>query len=416
MTSDRFLQLEDRIFTEWRLRGYGSIVIFTSLFLGWILFEGRWPILADGRPYCVDFGLFWLSGKFAAAGHAAMIFDFSGAWSDAQSAFYGPLVSDGLPGPGCYYRQPFYYPPPYLFFTYPLSFMSYETAFAAWLGALFLLYQIVVYAIVPRRTALIVAAAPVFLMATNLLTGQNGFISTALIGLSLVSMERRPCISGVFLGLLTYKPHLGLLFPIALLASRNWRVLVSATATAVVFGVLATAAFGHEGWISFIHGLTSRSSGLGVAPGHELAVQSVFGLLHWAGADQWFAWSVQLAVSAIVVLGTWMLWASKSVPYNLKAAALCAGTCLVSPYVMPYDLAILSISVAFLVKEALARGFLPGERSAIFICWVLFFFELADIGPVICAVLLSLIARRMSSEEKSSTGRNPVRLMPVVYQ
>jgi hypothetical protein len=32
-------------------------------------------------------------------------------------------------------------------------------------------------------------------------------------------MERRPIFAGVLLGPLTYKPHLGLLFPIALVAA-----------------------------------------------------------------------------------------------------------------------------------------------------------------------------------------------------
>jgi len=40
-------------------------------------------------------------------------------------------------------------------------------------------------------------------------------------------MEGRPWVSGIFLGLLTYKPQLGVLFPLALLASRSWRALGS---------------------------------------------------------------------------------------------------------------------------------------------------------------------------------------------
>ena len=37
-------------------------------------------------------------------------------------------------------------------------------------------------------------------------------------------MERRPRLSGVLLGLLTFKPQIGILFPFALFVSRKWRV------------------------------------------------------------------------------------------------------------------------------------------------------------------------------------------------
>jgi hypothetical protein len=394
MIGDKVLHIEDQVFAEWRLSAYGSTVIFLSLVLAWILFRPHWPIEANGYPYCVDFGLFWLSGKLTAAGHAAQIFDFP-VWSKVQEVFSGPLVSEESKLPGCHNWQPFYYPPTYLVFTYLLGLMPYVTAFMSWLVALLFLYQATIYAIIPRRTALIISATPVFVIFTNVFTGQNGFITAGLLGLSLVLMERRPWISGILLGLLTYKPHFGVLFPIALLASRNWRVLRSAAVTAVVFGVLATLAFGNEGWFSFIHGLTNRTPGLSVPNGHELAVESVFGFAYWTSATPWFAWSVQLAVSAAVALGIWMLWASELVSYNLKAAACCAGSCLVSPYVMPYDLAIVSVSAAFFVREGLTRGFLPGERMALLMCWLLFFFIVADIGPVIYAILLFLVARRI---------------------
>ncbi len=68
-----------------------------------------------------------------------------------------------------------------------------------------------------------------FAVAVNVDFAHNAFITAALIGFSLVFLERRPWLSGIFLGLLTYKPHIGVLFPLALLASRNWRALASAT-------------------------------------------------------------------------------------------------------------------------------------------------------------------------------------------
>ena len=49
----------------------------------------------------------------------------------------------------------------------------------------------------------------------NITAGQNGFLTAALYRRHLLGLlERRPALAGICLGLLTYKPHFGLLFPI----------------------------------------------------------------------------------------------------------------------------------------------------------------------------------------------------------
>ena len=60
-------------------------------------------------------------------------------------------------------------------------------------------------------------------MFNNTLVGQNGFLTAALIGGTLYLMPVRPVLAGICLGLLTYKPQYGLLFPIVLVAAGHWR-------------------------------------------------------------------------------------------------------------------------------------------------------------------------------------------------
>ena len=55
----------------------------------------------------------------------------------------------------------------------------------------------------------------------NLFHGQNGFLNAALLGAALLALDRRPVVAGILFGLLSYKPHLGLLVPLALLAGRG---------------------------------------------------------------------------------------------------------------------------------------------------------------------------------------------------
>src|SRR5205814_5690719 len=196
------------------------------------------------------------------------------------------------------------------------------------------LYGTAVYTIIPHRAAVIAAMSP-FFVAGKADFGHNGYITAALIGFSLALLERCPWLSGIFLGLVSYKPHIGVLFPLALLASRNWRALASATAATVILGIGSLFAFGPEGWASFFHTLLARQSNLSPDSTVPLALHSVFGLLRWMETSGSVAWGGHLIVAAIVVLTVWVVWA-KPIPFSLKAAVLCIGSAMVPPYILFY--------------------------------------------------------------------------------
>ena len=66
----RLLEIEDRIFTAWRLQLYGlGVPVAYALALAWRISRGQSVLLPDGRLRCLDFGWMWLSGKFAASGN-----------------------------------------------------------------------------------------------------------------------------------------------------------------------------------------------------------------------------------------------------------------------------------------------------------------------------------------------------------
>jgi hypothetical protein len=277
--------------------------------------------------------------------------------------------------------------------TWALGFMPYLAAYAVWMVATFLFYESAVFSIIPRLEALIAAiASPAVLK--NIQYGHNGFLTAGLIGMSLALLERRPWLSGAFLGLLTYKPQFGLLFPLALFASRNWRALAGATIATLALGVIAAMAFGYRTWPSFLLSLPGRDAGLSPDKEIGLWLESVYGLFHWAGAGARLAGTVHFSAAVGAAVAVWAAWA-KPIPYSLKAATLCIASLLVSPYALPYDLCILSIPAAFLIKDGLARGFLPGERTIVLTCLVLLYCPLAPLGPVVCIVLLWLVFRRI---------------------
>jgi hypothetical protein len=345
----RLLAIENLIFTEWRLRFYGTGMLAAYVvMIAWA--ASRLP------PNCVDFGRIWLSGVFAASGHPLGAYDYP-VFAAAQRALFGK---------GCYLFH-FVYPPSFLLFTYPFGLMPYRIAFAAWNFATLALYAAAVHAIVPRRTAVILAMTP-FVVLINFDIGQNGCLTAALMGLSLICLERRAWQSGLWLGLMSYKPHLIVLFPIALVASRNWRSLAAAGLVAAVLAIAAAIAFGQDGWRLFFDSLLSRNAAaLNADDSVQINLFSVYGVLRWAGASAWVSWSAQLAVAGALVPAICVLWA-RPIPGSLKAAAICAGSLIITPYVQYYDFCILPIAVAFLIREGLTRGFFPGERTALLMC------------------------------------------------
>ena len=109
----------------------------------------------------------------------------------------------------------------------------------------FVPYLAMMRAIVGRPFGLLLAAA--FPMVfNNTLVGQNGFLTAALIGGTLYLMPTRPVLSGICLGLLSYKPQYGLLFPLVLIAASQWTVFFTAAVVAVAMALAVLARLRHR--------------------------------------------------------------------------------------------------------------------------------------------------------------------------
>jgi hypothetical protein len=379
--------IEDRIFTERHLRlaGVGAAEVWV-LIVGWLFFLTGWLARPGAKWSCIDFGWIWLTGRFAVSSDPSRVYD-DAAFAAAALARFGAH--------GCLLFRGLDYPPVLLFFTYPLGLLPYFWAFALWNAVTLILYLTAVGLIVRHWTAIIMALTP-FAVPASIALGHNGLFTAALIGLALYDVERRPWRAGLALGMLTYKPQFGLLFPLALVASRNWRALFGAAGSSAILGGAATLAFGLRTWPSFVTSLFGRNGSLSPGAGVELRLQSIYGMAHWLGAGTWTAWAAHLTAAAVVASAVAAVWAWP-IRYRLKASLLCAGSVTVSPYVLPYDLSILSIAAAFLVSDGLANGFLPGERAALSICWAgLLLLPVAPIGAIIAIALLLLICQRIT--------------------
>ena len=344
---------EDAVFTAQRVRIYSIALVAGALILPMLMFvRGVWLVNPEGAALPSDFLSFWSAGHLALEGRATAVYDFV-----ALRAIEAQTV--GVPFEGFF---SFFYAPIFLLVMAPLAVLPYVWAFSIWGAGTLLLYLAVIRAIVPRPIALALALAwpPAIL---NFLDGQTGFLAAALLGGSLIFLESRPLAAGILLGLLTFKPQFGILVPLVLVLKGHWRVLLSAIVTAALLTAFSLAFFGSETWESFIRSAPLANNLVlerGLTGWNKL--QSVYAVARWLGVGSTTAWcahGVIAVATCVVVCWTWL----RSEHYELKAAALSAGTFIVTPYVLFYDLAGLAVPIAFLIRHGLARGFLRGERT-----------------------------------------------------
>jgi arabinofuranan 3-O-arabinosyltransferase len=336
---------------------------FAALYLVYFVIldrTGSWIVGSTGLPIYTDFGAWWAAGMQALHGNPAALYDPE-EFAKIQSALFGP-------GEAFYPNWPSY-PPTFFLLLAPLALLPYRCAFITWDVVTLIGCVAIVYLIVRRRAAIALTLAAPF-SAWNFLAAQNGFLTASLLGASLLFLERRPVLAGVFMGCLTYKPQYGILFPVALVASRQWRAIASAAVTAAVLVGASIALFGAEVWAAFPHGFALQGElSLGADPDSNWGyLQTAYGLIRSFHGPAHLAWLVQGLVTLGGAVIVWIVWRSR-VCYGLKAAILSGAALLATPYAFAYDMAAIVIPAAFLAADQLSRGLLHGEKTM----WIVLF-------------------------------------------
>jgi len=383
------------VFARWRLLAYGyTFPVFYAAFFIYLYSRGLWLANESGAPVYHDFTHFWVAGWQTLHGETASL--------DGQAAF--KEVQDSAAGFGLPPYSFLSYPPTFTLILVPLAMLPYFAAFLTWESVTLVCCIIVVYLIVRRQPAVSLMLASPF-AAWNFLIGQNGFLTASLLGASLLLLERRPVLAGVFIGCLTYKPQFGILLPVALIAARQWRACVSAAVTAIFLVAASAAAFGVDGWVAFPRVLFAQGSGtMFASPDWGFLLQSVYGLILVLHGGATLAWLTQGVATAGVAIIVWLVWRSP-IHYALKAATLSTAALIATPYAFAYDLAAIAIPVAFLASGQIRCGLLRGEQTTMISLFVASLAVIptagkAPVGAVILVALLCLILRRASRQHE----------------
>ncbi len=316
------------------------------------------------------------------SGGSALIFD-----GDRLTSHMNAMFSWWLTKPLTFH--PWVYPPSFLLILTPFARLGFLASYAAFqMVSAGLLAAALLYRADNARWARWIAVA-VFISpaaSINAVDGQCAFLVGALLVGAVRLSPVRPLGAGVLLGLLTFKPQFGLLIPVALIASRQWRSLASATVTTLALAAASVAQFGVQPWIEW--GRQTADAYAGGDPKWaaygRLWGDSVYACAVLLGVPIKMASMIQTASILASAGSIWVTFRSSLTP-DLKLGVLLAATLLAAPHWAPYDAVLLVIAAGLWLAD--------GTRPLALWPWImgLTLWFVAALGPPVLAPIARFV-------------------------
>jgi Glycosyltransferase family 87 len=352
------------------------------------------------RPSSTDFVSFYAAGSLADAGTPALAYNHIAHFAAEVRARE----------PGIVYNF-FYYPPVFLLLCGALARLPYMVAFVVLEAASLVAFLLVGRRILEERgwaVAVPLLAFPAVFWTIGL--GQNSFLTAALFGAATLFVDRRPVLAGLLFGALCYKPHLGLLVPVALAAGGRWRVFAGAAASVAGLVLLSLALFGEATWHAYLLAAAASPATYDSGRIHLSGYATPMGAVLLLGGGRAGAYAVQAAMTLVAAGIVGLVW-RRGASLPARAATLAAGTLVAVPVALFYDLMLAALAGLWLIRAGREGGGMAWERTALA---VLFLAPLAPryIGaawhvPVACIAVLGVFAiaaaraRREISERRA---------------
>jgi hypothetical protein len=384
-----------------RVRGY--LWIFALLNLATFVFllaTSRNGVDRNGFLLGTDFLSFWTVGQMLHKG--ANVYDIA-AHIAAQREFFA--ARDGFTA--------FFYPPAFLPFCYPLGWLSYFPALGVWLlatgGAFALVARMWLTKLDIRFPLwlLLLAFPPALISITH---GQTSFLVAALLGLGALLVPERPFVAGLLFGLATIKPQFGVLIPVVLLFTGNWRAIGGAIAGALALALLSTVAFGPQIWADWLAVSGQAQAAMDQGTVGYAKMQSMLAALLLLSMSSGIAYAVQAALS-LGVAGALAVACWKKRYTLAHGAAMLAGAPLVTPFVLDYDMLLLAFPIAYLA----GTGLRPWEKFTAALAFAVpaFARPLAvslgiSVMPLVMIALFVLTLRRAMEQDRKSAISPPL--------
>lgn len=307
-----------------------------------------------GRPLGSDFLNVWAAGQLVLQGSPADAYDY---------ATHGQVEWMRFPSLATYYG--WHYPPPFLLVAALLALLPYVAALAVWLSVSFLALGWSARGL--KFSPLATWAFPGLFI--NITHGHNGFLSAALMLGGMRLLDNRPWLAGALLGGLSFKPQLGVLIPVALLAAGQWRAFAGATVAVLGLALVSWLTLGTASWLAFADSIAlTRHAVLEAGAIGFGKMQNSFAAARLLGAGIETAWLIQGLTALLAVVAVFKLWRRADIGLADRALALMLGTILAAPYLLDYDLMLLAVPLLLKAHEGRFR---PWEISYFALLWAL---------------------------------------------
>jgi hypothetical protein len=315
-----------------------------------------------GMPIGNDFAAFWFGARYALVHPAVDTYDLV-AMTQFQHGAWPELV-------GMY---AWVYPPSFLLLVLGFGLLPYVPAFLVWTVTTLTAYLAGLWHIVRDRTSLwLVVAFPGLWLGLG--QGQNQFLTAALGALGIGLLRRHPVWAGICIGLLCVKPHLALLFPVALVAARAWRTIVAAAVTAVTVTLVPAAILGWDTLFAWRDAMAWVATAIADERLPVWMFPAAYPWLLSLGVPVAIAWAVQGVVTVVAAVVVYRIWRGVGPGIGdvaLPGSALVLATFLASPYYAMYDLTWLALPLCWLVAAGVTTGWRRGERPLLVLLFLL---------------------------------------------
>lgn len=348
------------------------------------VYLGAFVLAVCGLVFTVYMRKAWDEYRAQTPGHPPNYGDFLALWSYAtaladhppaelynSSLLHGRQVALGLDPNG---TNPFPYPPTFMLLIWPLSLLPYDAAFAVWMAGTMALFVWSIWATCSRSPVSLLLAIAAPASATAIAGGQSGFLAAALMVAGLRLAPTCPVISGMLIGLLAFKPQLGLLVPVGFAAAGLWSALTASCAAIAALALVATVAFGWEVWPAWVSMLPTYNKAFDHAETVMKIRPTVMANLAMLGCPLAVARAVQGMVSIGVAVIVWRCFRRGA--DHLAVAALLVGTFLATPHAFVYDLPAVTAALVLFIEARL-------KTTAVFAGWEILILIQAMIFPVL---------------------------------